>query len=394
MKLFIKVEHLNSINIYDIGIGGINMKIKNGIVSLAIISSLLLSGCSNPVDTTIQYEPTVIEKIQKKEYEVNTTEFNLGDKTYLSSSGAQMPYKLRGTLSMPIGDGEFPLIFIVHGNHNNDIEDKRYDTGFEYLTRKLAENGYISIALDLNQAYIWKYGDSDEVEKIIAMTKEHLKVLKEANEGSNSRYPVDLKGKIDMSKIGLIGHSRGGETIFYLSNELIKQGENITSLLSVAPAAVRADAPFLENDLDTAILVPELDGDVISLDGYGVYDILASKVRENMLSLTLLENANHNYFNANVEKNDAVEWKQTKNIDKQISREEQEEFMGDFAVDFFNASMKDEIKGTIYDENISSVFDMYGYKVKSLLVDKGIKSIVSVEDSGNFVGKNVAIDAT
>lgn len=370
------------------------MKLKKRILSLVLMSAVALVGCSNPTQTTVDYKPTVIEKKQENKYESKTVDFNLGDRELVTSTNVTMPYKLRGTMSIPLGEGKFPLIFVVHGNHNNEIEDKRYDIGFDYLTKKLAENGYIAIALDLNQSYMWKYGDNDEIHRSIEITKQHLKALKDANKGIDNGYTIDLKDKIDMSKIGLVGHSVGGEIIIELADALIQQGESVTSLLDIAPAVVRVDIKYLKNDIDTAILVPELDGDARGLDGYGVYDILNSKKRENLLSLTLLENANHNYFNREVEKNDAIVWTETKNIDNQLSRQAQEEFLENFAVDFFDASMKGKVENTIYDKSTPSSFKMYGYDVKSLLTDKEIQNIVEVDQEEAFVSEGTTVEAT
>ncbi len=248
--------------------------------------------------------------------------------------------------------------------------------------------------MDLNATYLWKYGDNDEREKIIALTREHLNSLTLANEGNETIYGIDLANKVDTSSIGLVGHSRGSQVIFDIAYELKKQGKNISSLLAIAPAVVNADTNYLQTDIDIAIVVPELDGDVISLDGYGVYDLLATKERKSLLSLTLLENANHNYFNSNVEKNDGVFWEFTKDISDQLTREEQEDFIGDFSVGFFNASIKNEVENTIYDKNYTSVTSMYGYNTKNLIKNSTSKEIIDINNKDNFISDKVSIEAT
>lgn len=78
-------------------------------------------------------------------------------------------------------------------------------------------------------------------------------------------YPLDLTGKIDSDRIALIGHSRGGETIFDIAEDILGKGLTVDALLCVAPTFHFTDRSWSEADV--AILVPEYDGDVISLDG-------------------------------------------------------------------------------------------------------------------------------
>ncbi len=109
------------------------MNYKKAISILIILGASLLTGCSNAINTTLQYENTIISENTENKYDINTIDFNLGDKIYKSSSGKEMPYKLRGTMSIPKQEGKFPVVFIVHGSHNNTEEDKRFDSGFKYM---------------------------------------------------------------------------------------------------------------------------------------------------------------------------------------------------------------------------------------------------------------------
>ena len=69
--------------------------------------------------------------------------------------------------------------------------------------------------------------------------------------------------------------------------------------------------------------------------------------------MTLLKNANNSYFNSKLEENDANQL----NIDlkNQISREEQEEFLKRFVVDYLKSSFKNKYDNTIYDTKIPTV---------------------------------------
>lgn len=101
-----------------------------------------------------------LEAPKGSKYEAIVTEFDLGKKEYLSKAGKIMPYNIRGIIGVPEGDGPFPLILITHGSHSNDDETKRFDTGFDYVVKDLAENGYIAVSMDMSKPI---YGSTEMV---------------------------------------------------------------------------------------------------------------------------------------------------------------------------------------------------------------------------------------
>ncbi|MEF9990867.1 MAG: alpha/beta hydrolase [Romboutsia sp.] len=376
------------------------MKVSKQILPLILISVLVIStGCakipntntsSNTNATTINN--TNIEKTISNKNSYETVEFDAESELYVSPSKQEMPYKISGTMSIPKGEGKSPLVLITHGSHENIEDNIRFDKGFKYLTEKLAENGYIAVAMEINNAYLWKYGDNDDNIKVPIMVDKYIESLKLANEGKNNKYKVDLKDKIDFDKVALVGHSRGGEAIFKIAQVEEKKGQKICAILSIAPTSSSPDTPFIETDIDTSILVPEYDGDVTTLDGFGIYDILTSKKRESFVGLTYLEKANHNYFNADIKPNDAELL--AIDVSDQLTREKQQDFLANYAVDFFNASMKDKVDNTAYDSKLSSIDKMYGYDVKTLFSDKNKTEIISIKDKNNFKSDGIEISIT
>jgi len=110
---------------------------------------------------------------------------------------------LNGRVWFPDGDGPFPLVLIVHGNHNmKDFSDP----GYEYLGKLMASRGFITVSVDenfLNQKF---WGENDARAFVLL---EHLKVWKEWNRTEGHTF----KGKVNMDRIALVGHSRGGESV-------------------------------------------------------------------------------------------------------------------------------------------------------------------------------------
>lgn len=367
------------------------MKTSNKIISLAVALTLVLTaGCSKKSSTSSTIKNTVIEKSSLNEYKIKTIEFDLGNKIYKSSNNKEMPYRLGGIMSIPQGDGKFPIVLIAHGSYQNEKEGYRFDTGFKYLTEELAKNGYIAISMDVQNAYLWKFGDNDDAKKITYITDEHIESLKKANAGEIEGYGINLKNKLDFENLALIGHSRGGGTIFEIAQEQSNKNQSISALLSIAPTEPNIE--YSDIDINTSILVPEYDGDVVDLSGFYIYDKLTSKKREHFVQLTMLEKANHNYFNNNISFNDSELL--GRDVSDQLSKKQQQEFLANYTVDFLNSAIKNENKNSVYDTKITSPIKMYGCEVKTLFSDKNTVDIASVENVDKFTSEGVTMEST
>lgn len=354
--------------------------IRRVIVSL-IITVIMLTACSRgeekelvlPTSPTATVAPTEavavhelplhhIDPLTAGKFSAKVEEYYFGKKEYVSSSNRVMPYEIRGIIGIPQGEGPFPLVLISHGSHSNMDETLRFDTGFDYLVQHLAEHGYVAAAMDMSKPYIWKYGDNDDNEKSIPVANDHIEKLL-----------ADLSEIIDRNRIALIGHSRGGETVFDIANDQAEKGRSIQAIVALAPTYFN-DRVWPQADV--AILVPEYDGDVISLDGFHTYRALQAAHNDNdneeaansnnsaahVYSVTQLLKGNHNYFNRNIERNDAPGSLVANTDVDQLTREEQEYFLKNFVVDFFNASLKAQ-PDAFLQVNQQQPNTMYGFDV-------------------------------
>jgi len=105
----------------------------------------------------------------------------------------------------PDGPGPFPLALIVHGNHNMaDFSDP----GYGYLGELLASRGIILASIDENFLNSGLFHDPPKQQAVRGwMFLEHLKLWREWNAADGNPF----KGKVDLTRIAIMGHSRGGE---------------------------------------------------------------------------------------------------------------------------------------------------------------------------------------
>ena len=137
---------------------------------------------------------------------------------YWGFSASQMP--VQGRVWMPVSaddaliDGDYPLVMMVHGNHKME---EASDAGYAYLGEHLASHGYVVVSIDQNflnsstLSYInplkVRTGSENDVRGWLLL--EHLKQFQAWMVIED--HP--LYAKIDLEKIVLVGHSRGGEAV-------------------------------------------------------------------------------------------------------------------------------------------------------------------------------------
>ena len=178
---------------------------------------------------------------------------------------------LNGRVWYPDGDGPFPLVLIVHGNHTPDDYS---DPGYKYLGEQLASHGFILVSVDEN----FINGLSGENDGRGWLLLKHLERWKKWNDSVGSPF----HGKVDMHSIALMGHSRGGEAIahaasfnrlkYYPDDAKVKLDFNfdIKALVAIAPVdgQYKPASVFepLEN-INYLVIHGSHDGDVSSFGG-------------------------------------------------------------------------------------------------------------------------------
>ena len=203
-----------------------------------------------------------------------TPELAKDRKDYWGFDAKQFP--VNGRVWYPEGTGPFPLVLVVHGNHNmKDFSDP----GYQYLGEHLASRGFILVSVDEN---FLNGAMRNENDARGWMLLKHL----EAWRGFNDSIPGPLRGKVDMQNIGIMGHSRGGEAVGHAAafNRLARYPDDakvkfnfnfaIKAVVAIAPvdAQYKPAGQFtpVEN-VNYLVIHGSHDGDVSTFNGLRQY---------------------------------------------------------------------------------------------------------------------------
>ncbi|WP_439100877.1 hypothetical protein [Congregibacter sp.] len=213
---------------------------------------------------------------------------------------------LNGRVWMPEGEGPFPLVLIVHGNHG--MEDYS-DDGYAYLGELLASRGFITVSVDQN--YINGSWSGDFQGKEMAargwLLLEHLAQWRDWNQRPGHPFAT----KIDMNNIALVGHSRGGEavSIAHSFNRLshfpddatvaFDYGFNIRALVAIAQVDQRYHRRLQLRDVDFFTIHGSYDSDEPAYHGLRQMNrISLSNADYHFKAGVYLHGANHGQFNS------------------------------------------------------------------------------------------------
>jgi len=203
----------------------------------------------------------------------------------------------------PEGPGPFPLVLIVHGNH--DMK-KFSDPGYAYLGEHLASHGYILASVDEN----FLNGDlRNENDARGWMLLQHLTVWRRWNDDATSPF----YHKVDMSRIALAGHSRGGEAVAVAAafNRLTRYpddarvtfdfGFDIKTVIAIAPVDGQykpADKPTPVENVNYFVIHGSHDSDVQTFMGLRQWERVRFTDDGNWIKAALfVYRANHGQWN-------------------------------------------------------------------------------------------------
>lgn len=247
-----------------------------------------------------------------------------------------------------LGDGQrYPLLLFLHGNHatcgtganpRRDF-DCSYTArgscpaghavvpshrGYDYASRALAARGFIVVSVNANRGITCGDGEEGDIGFNLARGRlllRHLQQLAEWDRGESetpATLGASLAGKLALSELGVMGHSRGGEGA-RAAYELYREAGSPWPRRIVSPLVFRAIFEIAPVDGQTsrvlnadgtawAVLLPLCDGDVSDLQGVRPFDRmlgLFNERRDGPKSTFVAWGTNHNYFNTEWQESDS-----------------------------------------------------------------------------------------
>jgi len=221
---------------------------------------------------------------------------------------------LNGRAWYPEGEGPFPLILIVHGNH---LMEDFSDPGYAYLGKLLASRGFITVSVDQN---FLNFSMSANITFLNALKKEndlrawllleHLRLWQKWSKTAGHTF----SNKVDFDSIGLVGHSRGGEAVAIATafSKLSSHPDNaqlrlnydfdIHAIAAIAPV----DGQYMPGDMrlpldniSYLVLHGSHDMDVVSFQGMRQYSrINFTDQVPHFKTALYVYGANHGQFNS------------------------------------------------------------------------------------------------
>ncbi len=331
------------------------------LIWLSFALTLVLAACTSPVlsPTPVATSAPTIAASAPPAALPAAVEYNLGETTIVQSNFPEdsrfrnMPVRLNGVISVPTeGTGPYPVVVILHGTHpgcpeidhvdrwpcDPSVEQPNY-RGFSYLAQHLAAHGYIALSMNINAENTFGFGEPTAGERLKQIVDLQLRALATAAAGGENKFGVDLKGKADMHRLALAGHSRGGEMALMIAQDT-EMGDSsaggygpVAGVLQIAPSPGFVD-PAKGTPVPVGIILPMCDGDVIQQEGQKLYEgARLAPDQQAWMTSAFLDRANHNYFNSTLG-DDPFGRQDRSDCDSRLDAPTQQKFLDDYAVDF------------------------------------------------------------
>lgn len=306
-----------------------------GALSICIVIGLVVSGSTKSIQSVADSDQSMDNPAEPGTYAVTTFNYGSGKDIWQPEFGAktdlisqsvdasayitnwskyrtmylrydEKALPLNGRVWMPEGssDESYPLILIVHGNH---LMEDYSDAGYAYLGELLASRGFIAVSVDENflNYSAWTGIPNNDMKVRAWVLLKHLQQIHTFAQSPGTPF----FGKVDMSRIGLIGHSRGGQAIAMAADDAswfksdatldsVKEF-NIRALAAIAPTDKKVDGINAKlKDINYLTIQGANDGDVSDFDGDRQYNRSSFTKGTDFFKASLyVQGANHSQFN-------------------------------------------------------------------------------------------------
>ena len=232
--------------------------------------------------------------------------------------GFEQPVEVAAEVTLPVGaPGARPLVMLLHGRHATCFEGGPDGAvsgdwpcpagwqpipsyrGYRAITQLLASQGYVTVSIAANGINAQDFAPADGGAAARAALVRHHLALWSSWAATGGAPFAKVTGRVDLTRVMLVGHSRGGEGVARAAIESRRSDPwRIIGLVPIGPTAFGRQVPAT---IDTMVLLPRCDGDVSDLQGQLYVDDgrdLFSPGDHALRSAVLLLGANHNFFNS------------------------------------------------------------------------------------------------
>lgn len=248
-------------------------------------------------------------------FAVSFAEYTYGD-TAFNPPGFPGPVELTARVHYPsiLPGSSLPLIIILHGRHATCFQGRRtflewpcagshqpipsYQ-GYDYLANQLASHANIVVSISANGISAQDNNTNDlGMQARAQLIQRHLDQWKIFNTTGGDPFGNFFVGKVNLSNVGTLGHSRGGEGVVthLLLNQSLGSPYGVKAVFALAPVDFNRPVP---NGVPFTVMLPYCDGDVSDQQGVHFYDdarYSAPTDNTNKHSI-LVMGANHNFYN-------------------------------------------------------------------------------------------------
>jgi len=206
---------------------------------------------------------------------------------------------------MPEGEGPFPVVLMVHGNH---LMEDFSDAGYGYLGELLASRGVAAISVDENflNYSAWSGIPKEDMKARAWLLLKHVQLLQSYAE----REDTPFSGRLDFDNVALLGHSRGGQAAamaadaerWFADAPGLPDSESyrIKAVIALAPTdtEVEGERPELK-DVSYLTLQGAKDADLVNFYGDRQYGraTFSGEDEEAFKASLYIADANHSQFN-------------------------------------------------------------------------------------------------
>ncbi|MGA1838932.1 hypothetical protein VD659_18595 [Herbiconiux sp. 11R-BC] len=234
---------------------------------------------------------------------------------------AQAPetFEIRGSLTYPANRTvPSPVVVFVHGNHGSCdsgqdsttatcAQYKRNEAGYAYLAENLASWGYTTFSVSQDQLMMRQDNSTGkgmhQRRLLIAASLDALTAATTTGLTLDAHTTIgtELLGKLDMTRIGLMGHSRGGDAVtnFIDYNRERTDGTRypLRGVVALAPVDYERKAP---TGVPFMTVLPYCDGDVSNLQGARTFERSQYVDGSNPFPSIQVthQGTNHNWYNS------------------------------------------------------------------------------------------------